>query len=80
MAQTRQADRDKAHALADAEHREDLHRVSEERMELSVKQMALIVDMVQQNTVLTETVKSLTERVEQLTQEVHNSVVGAKAG
>ena len=36
--------------------------------------------MVQQNTVLTETVKSLTERVEQLTQEVHNSVVGAKAG
>ena len=80
LAQTRQADRDKAHALADAEHREDLHRVSEERMELSVKQMALIVDMVQQNTVLTETVKSLTERVEQLTQEVHNSVVGAKAG
>src|ERR1700687_402402 len=26
LAQTRQADRDKAHALADAEHREALHR------------------------------------------------------
>jgi uncharacterized membrane protein len=30
LAQTRQADRDKAHAVADAQHREDLHRASEE--------------------------------------------------
>src|SRR6476620_7968866 len=70
LAQTRQADRDKAHALADAQHREDLHRASEERQALAEGQTALLVEMVQQNTQLTETVKSLTERVEALTAEV----------
>jgi uncharacterized membrane protein len=78
LAQTRQADRDKAHALADAEHREDIHRASEERQAMAVKQTALLLDMVQQNTQLTETIKSLTERVEMLTIEVHKSVVTVK--
>jgi uncharacterized membrane protein len=78
LAQTRQADRDKANALADAEHREDLHRASEERQTMGVQQMALIVEMLRQNTILTENVKALTERVEQLTMEVHDSVVAAK--
>ena len=77
LAQTRQADRDKAHALADAEHREDLHRASEERQALAVKQTALLVEMVQQNTALTEVIKSLAERVEALTVEVHKKVVAA---
>ena len=75
LAQTRQADRDKAHALADAAHREDLHQASEARQSLAEKQVCLLVEMVQQNTVLTETVRSLTERVEALTIEVHKSVV-----
>jgi uncharacterized membrane protein len=74
LAQTRQADRDKATALADAEHREHLHQASEERLSMSVQQMALIVEMLRQNTQLTETVKGLTERVETLTAEVHNAV------
>jgi uncharacterized membrane protein len=78
LAQTRQADRDKAHALADAQHREDLHRASEERQELAEHQTALLVDMVRQNTLLTETIKSLTERVEVLTVEVHKTVVAMK--
>ena len=34
LAQTGQADWDKAHAIADAEHREDVHRASEERQPL----------------------------------------------
>src|SRR5580765_7636595 len=55
LAQTRQADRDKAHALADAEHREDLHRASEERQTLAAKQQALLLEMMEQNTSLTET-------------------------
>ncbi len=80
LAQTRQADRDKAHAIADAEHREDLHRASEEREALAAKQQALLLEMMEQNTRLTETIKSLTERVEQLTVEVHQSVVAAKLG
>src|SRR5258707_11160120 len=67
LAQTRQADRDKAHALADAQHREDLHHASEERQALAERQTALLVEMVQQNTQLTESIKSLTERVEALT-------------
>jgi len=80
LAQTRQADRDKAHAIADAQHREDLHRASEEREALAAKQQALLLEMMEQNTRLTETIKSLTERVEQLTVEVHQSVVAAKLG
>jgi uncharacterized membrane protein len=78
LAQTRQADRDKAHAIADAEHREDIHRASEERLALAAKQTALLLEMLQQNTLLTETIKSLAEHVEALTVEVHESVVGAK--
>jgi len=75
LAQTRQADRDKAHAIADAAHREDLHRMSEERQAVAERQTELLVEMVRQNTQLTETIKSLTERVETLTIEVHQSVV-----
>ena len=78
LAQTRQADRDKAHAIADAEHREDLHRASEERQSASAKQVALLVELVQQNTSLTETIRMLTERVETLTVEVHRSVVAGR--
>ena len=75
LAQTRQADRDKCHAMADAEHREALHRVSEDRQLVATQQTALLLAMVQQNTQLTETIKALTERVEALTIEVHTSVV-----
>jgi uncharacterized membrane protein len=74
LAQTRQADRDAAHALADAEHREDLHRASEERAAATAEQTALLVTMVEQNTQLTETVKALAERIEALTLEVHKTV------
>jgi uncharacterized membrane protein len=77
LAQTRQADRDKAHAIADAEHREDLHQASERRELLAAEQMALLGEMVKQNTELTERVKLLTERVEALTCDVHKRVVAA---
>ena len=74
LAQTRQADRDKAHAIADAEHREDLHRLSEDKQALATQQTALLLEMLQQNTQLTETIKDLTERVAALTLEVHKTV------
>ena len=80
LAQTRQADREKAHSIADAEHREDLHRASEERQALAAHQTALLMEMVQQNTALTEKVKSLTERIEALTREVHLNICPAKTG
>lgn len=75
LAQTRQADRDKALAIADAEHREDLHHASEERQALAAQQTALLVDMVKQNTDLTEAIKLMAERLENLTAEVHKRVV-----
>jgi uncharacterized membrane protein len=80
LAQTRQADRDKAHIMADAEHREALHKSSAERLEIAVRQSELLVDMLQQNTRLTETVKTLTERLEALTIEVHYCVAQRKNG
>ena len=79
LAQTRQADRDKVQSLADAEHREALHRESEERSALVAKQTAMLLDMLQQNTDLTEKVRALTERVETLTLEVHHSVCSGAA-
>jgi uncharacterized membrane protein len=79
LAQTRQADRDKCNAIADAAHREELHRISESRQAESIRQTNLLVDMMQQNTQLTATVKALTERVEALTIEVHKHVVGPAA-
>src|SRR5476651_753038 len=66
LAQTRQADRDKVNALADAEHREALNQASLERQEASVQQTALLVELVRQNTQLTETVHALVARVEAL--------------
>ena len=78
LAQTRQADRDAAHALADAEHREALHNASEERVAVAVEQTGLLVEMLRRNTQLTETVKALTQRVEALTVEVHNRVVNSQ--
>ena len=41
----------------------------------AAKETALLVELVKQNTQLTETVKSLTERVKALTLEVHKAVV-----
>src|SRR5262249_16707507 len=75
LAQTRQADRDAAHTRADAEHREALYTASEERAALAADQTALLVEMLRQNTQLTETVKALTERVQALTLEVHKRLV-----
>ena len=45
LAQTRQADRDKAHAEADAEHREDLARASSERQVLAEQQPAELMKL-----------------------------------
>jgi len=74
LAQTRQADRDKANAQADAQHREDLAKANEERQNLACRQTEMLVDLLRQNTQLTEIVKELTQRIERLTAEVHARV------
>jgi len=62
LAQTRQADRDKAHEEAAAKHRD----------EIALKQHELL----QQNTDLTQQVKELTQQVAGLTESIHARVVG----
>ncbi len=71
LAQTRQADRDKSHAEADALHREDLAHASEERQRLAGKQTEALTALVEQNTVLTQLTQELTQHVETLTKELH---------
>ena len=75
LAQTRQADRDKAHADADAQHREDLASASSQRMALAAQQADLMVELIQQNTQLTEMTKQLSERIEVLTKEMHEKLL-----
>ncbi len=75
LAQTRQADRDKAHADADALHREALAAASEQRQELAARQTSQLLLLVQQNTELTAVTQKLSERIEALTREVHSKIV-----
>jgi uncharacterized membrane protein len=74
LAQTRQADRDKAHSDADARHREDLAKASEQRQLLAANQTELLLGLLQQNTELTEMTKQMSERIEALTLELNNKL------
>jgi uncharacterized membrane protein len=75
LAQTRQADRDKAHADADAKHREAIAMASEQRETLAAQQTDHLLELIQQNTQLTELVKELSQRIEALTIDMHDKVV-----
>ncbi len=75
LAQTRQADRDKAHADADAQHREALAKASEQRQTFAVQQSEQLIVLLQQNTQLTELVKELTQHIEALTSDMHSKFV-----
>jgi len=94
LAQTRQADRDKANSVADAQHREELHQISEARQTQMREQSGMLIEMMQQNTTLTErvetllrqntelteTVRGLVERIDAMTTEVHARVGCAPGG
>jgi len=68
LAQTRQADRDKAHAEADAKHREAVAADSLQRQELIEHGVELLKGLLDANT-------RLTQHVEELTREIHGRVV-----
>ena len=80
LAQTRQADRDKAHAEADARHREDLALAAEQRQTLAANQTSQLLLLVEQNNQMTELVQQLSQRIEQLTREMHGKVIQGGAG
>ena len=76
LAQTRQADRDKAHAEADAQHREALALASDQRQALAAQQTVQLLELLKQNTQLTELIKDLSQRIELLTKDMHGKVIG----
>lgn len=75
LAQTRQADCDKAHADADAQHREALAKASQERLDVAAGHTTLLLELLQQNTELTQLSVKLSERIETLTAQVHNHLL-----
>ena len=75
LAQTRQADREKVHADADAQHREALAAASAERQELAAHQTSQLMELLEQNTKLTQMTQELTARIKDLTDQIHNRVV-----
>lgn len=68
LAQTRQADRDKAQAEADAKHREEVAEMAAERQQVAVTTLDLLKRVLDENT-------ELTKRIDQLTREIHGTVV-----
>jgi len=78
LAQTRQADRDKAHADADALHREALAKAAEERQIEAAKQNEILLELLQRNTELTELTQNMSQRIETLTSDLHRHITGSK--
>ena len=75
LAQTRQAERDKAHAEADALHREDLAQANEKRLKVAAEQAEQMIKLIEMNTELTKVTKQLTERIEIITEQLHKHLV-----
>jgi uncharacterized membrane protein len=74
LAQTRQAERDKVLAEADAKHREALAQASLDRQGIAEKQNEQIQKLLEQNTQLTEQTKKLAERIDTLATELHGTI------
>jgi uncharacterized membrane protein len=70
LAQTRQADRDKAQAEADAKHREAVAADGLKRQEMAEAGIDLLKKLLDENT-------HLTKQVESLTREIHGRVLAS---
>jgi uncharacterized membrane protein len=79
LAQTRQADRDKAHTEADIQHREALAAANAEQQSFALQQSAQMLALLEQNLVLTQRVEELSRRIETLTAEVHQRLLDHEA-
>lgn len=76
LAQTRQADRNKVYAQADAQHREALAVASDQRLELAQHNAEQLIELLQLNNQLTELTQQLSRRIERLTLEMHDKILG----
>jgi uncharacterized membrane protein len=77
LAETRQADRERVHADADAQHREALAEASR-RQELAMQQSQQIMHLLEQNIELTLTQELA--RTSRMTDEIHRRVVPTLGG
>lgn len=75
LAQTRQAARDKAQSDADAQHREALAIANSERQAQAEQITKQLLELLEQNTRLTEITKQLSEHIDSLTCEMHEHFV-----
>src|SRR5579859_4421616 len=74
LAQTRQADRDKVLAEADAHHREALAQMAIKKQEATEQHAEHLRTLLEQNTKLTEETRVMTSRIDELTAELHKVV------
>jgi uncharacterized membrane protein len=70
LAQTRQADRDKAQADADAQHRESVAAATLDRQQIAQQGIELLRQLIDENT-------HLTQQIEDLTEKIHGKLVAA---
>ncbi len=77
LAQTRQADRDKAHSEADALHREEIAYQMQKEQSLALDQSKQLLRLLEDNNKLTATIQQLSERIELLTVEIHGKITSA---
>lgn len=70
LAQTRQADRDKAQADSDARHREEIAQQTLHGQRLAAEGIDLLKRLLDENT-------KLTQQVDELTRQIHGKVVAA---
>ena len=75
LAQTRQADRDKAHADAIDQHREQVADHQERQEEMLIKVAHKLEALLSENTDLTRQDKELTASVQALTKQIHSRIV-----
>lgn len=74
LAQTRQADRDKANMEADAMHREELATMGARALEQSNRNLELLLELVRENTTLTELTHQLSARIAELSTEIRDHI------
>jgi uncharacterized membrane protein len=74
LAQTRQADRDKANMEADAMHREELSAMGARSLEQSNQNLLLLLELVRENTELTELTHQLSTRIAELSTEIRDHI------
>ncbi|QTN33982.1 DUF1003 domain-containing protein [Akkermansiaceae bacterium] len=74
LAQTRQADRDKANVESDALHREELARMGELSQAQANANLEILLDLMRKNTELTELTHTLSSRIADLSTEIRDHI------